>query len=515
MTDILYDPAIHVRTPQGHAVATLPEVMALLALDQIEDFTHLRDFQEHSWHAFLAQLGALALISHGAVHPPAEPGHWRLMLQALTHEAHPDGEPWTLAVHDQAKPAFMQPPTMNGSFTAKSKTLPTPDAIDIPIGSRRHDVKNGVAVNPEADHWIYALISLQTCQGFSGNSLYPISRMNGGFGNRHSFSITPSIRWGPHVCRDMTILTRRHSGNRHLGHLLLWTRPWTSDKDETISLDTLQPAELYIEVCRRIRLFPDPQGRLRAAQGTSKSPRIDATDRYGNTGDPWTLTQKDKAVTVSSRGFTPRTTTGYLDPASTTLPPLAHHHAQTDGDQPMYLVARALCRGQGRTGGYHTVTIPISNAIATMLDSGERQERLAKAAQERLAVIAETQRILSAALRTYTDMPADNVYSWTGQLDNEPTTRFWAALSAEIESNDPQAQRARWTHQDVIPAAAAILRQAHRALGANAHTRHTAQANSEDLFRGMIRTSTKLPPAPQADQAHDGQNAHNGQEEQC
>lgn len=511
MTNVLQDPIIHARTHRGDAPLSLPQVMAGLATDDIEDFTGLRSFQEHPWHAFLVQLGTLALISAGLDRPPPEPAAWQAMLEDLTHDQFPGGEPWELINEDYSMPALLQPPVLDPAFQKKAKILATPDSIDLTVGSRRHDVKDGSAVAPRQDHWLYALISAQTADGFIGNSLYSISRMNKGFGNRHGFSITPSTRWGPHVCRDMTVLASFHRGAGHLGRLLLWTRPWAGNPQDSIPLSELQPTPLYIEICRRMRLFTDAHGRIKAARHTSKSPRIDHLAALGNVGDPWTLTQGQKATTVADRGFSARSTTNYLDPSKNTLPLLARHHPQTDGDAPMYLVARALARGQGGTEGYHSAIIPISNTLAAMLDSGEKQELLAQAAQARLAIIAETQRILYAALRSYTNMQPTGAQSWASRIEQEPVPLFWAALGAEIDDPDPEAERARWTHEELLPKAAAILREAHRSLGANAHTRYEAQAKSEDLFRGMIRNSKNLPPRPEPPDTADGQPADHNQ----
>jgi CRISPR system Cascade subunit CasA len=49
------------------------------------------------------------------------------------------------------------------------------------------------------EHWFYALLTLQTMQGFLGAGNYGISRMNGGFASRPSVGLAPSDRWGMRV----------------------------------------------------------------------------------------------------------------------------------------------------------------------------------------------------------------------------------------------------------------------------------------------------------------------------
>lgn len=45
----------------SHVTASLPEVYAALMRDDVVAFPALRPHQRHAWHAFLVQLGAMAL----------------------------------------------------------------------------------------------------------------------------------------------------------------------------------------------------------------------------------------------------------------------------------------------------------------------------------------------------------------------------------------------------------------------------------------------------------------------
>ena len=59
------------------------------------------------------------------------------------------------------------------------------------VTSKNHDLKSAVAVQAGVDDWIFALITLQTMEGFGGAGNYGISRMNGGLGSRPAFSLVP------------------------------------------------------------------------------------------------------------------------------------------------------------------------------------------------------------------------------------------------------------------------------------------------------------------------------------
>ena len=60
------------------------------------------------------------------------------------------------------------------------------------ITARNHDLKNAVAKNAEPEDWIYALVSLQTCEGYSGGGNYGIARMNGGSSSRPMLGLAPA-----------------------------------------------------------------------------------------------------------------------------------------------------------------------------------------------------------------------------------------------------------------------------------------------------------------------------------
>lgn len=96
--NLLEEPLIRWRsTRERHAAprTSLPQLLAAMVGNEVRDFPALRPHQRHPWHAFLVQLGAIAL--HHAEHqqPWQTAADWRMALLALTPDD-PDGAPWCL-----------------------------------------------------------------------------------------------------------------------------------------------------------------------------------------------------------------------------------------------------------------------------------------------------------------------------------------------------------------------------------------------------------------------------------
>ena len=243
---------------------SLPGVLAALARDEVETFTALRPHQAPAWRMFLGQIGALALHHSEATTLPEDEPAWRDVLRALTPEF-PDDEPWRLVIDDRKKPGFLQPPVPEG-VTLKNN-VETPDALDLLITARNHDVKQGMARQADPEDWIFALVSLQTSEGFGGATNYGIARMNGGSSSRAMMALAPAPggkgvtpRLGACLRRDvLTLLESRErelAANEHIGFPangglgLVWLAPWRDD--EQIHLSELDI--WFVEVCRRVRL---------------------------------------------------------------------------------------------------------------------------------------------------------------------------------------------------------------------------------------------------------------------
>ena len=507
MFDILTEPVIRMDTAAGRRSASLPEVYATLMADAVHAFPALRPYPRHAWHAFLVQLGAMAMHRSEVAEPPAEAAEWTRLIRGLTPDW-PDDEPWQLVVDDITKPAFMQPPTKSAGKLAEYKsTVATPDELDLLVTAKNHDLKSAVISDANADDWLFALVNLQTMEGFGGAGNYGISRMNGGLGSRPAFSLTPSTRPGAHVRRDIIALMEQHSPLvSSVGDSLLWTLPWDGTADEVLNLARLAP--LYIEVCRRVRLRSTADGRLSAVRTSSKAARINAKASNGVTQDPWTpvdLRDKkgEKVLTLPGGGFTYRRVVDYLDETKFTLPALAEPTpAERRSQDTMQLVARAMVRGQGKTEGHYERIIPIrSKALRARGDLGS-------IAQDRVNQIGAVQRILSHAIQVFLAQgDADNTgrpehrrlaTRWLKRLDEIVDDRFFNDLQDEFDiSADDRAERERiryqWLRDFVIYKARGILQDATDALPCPAMFRYEARVSAEGLFEGRVRRGGGLP----------------------
>ena len=507
--NILRDPLIRISTSRGStARASLPAVYAALMRDEVESFPALRPHQRHAWHAFLAQLGALAIHRAGLNEPPDGAVEWRRIVRGLTSDF-PDDEPWHLVVDDITRPAFMQPPARSEDRPKEYKPVPTPDGLDMLVLSKNHDIKSAVAAQAEADDWILALVTLQTMEGYSGPGNHGITRMNGGLGSRAAFSLTPSTRPGAHLRRDMLGLSERYASlvadypMTEDGVGLLWTLPWDGTKNEALLPNQLHP--YYIEICRRIRLRVSAGGNLYGLKASSKAARIEAKNLKGITGDPWMpINRKEsKALTLASGGFTYRRVTEYLTSANWEKHALLQPtRTERDSSEPTLLLARALVRGQGKTEGYYERIIPIGAKAKRAFMRSESMNELGSIAQSRIQNIGILQRILSHAIQVFAAWGDSQSLSaehrnlarpWLNRLDEFVDARFFDDLQAEFESDDSGELgriRKEWLLDDergVINRARKILQEAMEALPCPAIHRYRARANAESLFEGRIR----------------------------
>jgi len=341
--------------------ASLFGTFAALARGDVDSFPSLRPHQRDPWHAFTVQVAAMAMLNAGLktfdeINPESD---WEALLTGLT-PSFPGGEPWQLVVDDWTKPALLQPPIVTGTNTADYKTVfHTPDQLDLLVTSRNHDLKTARMLDTTLDHWLFALVALQTGEGYSGRDNWGISRMNSGAGSRLFLRIHPSEFASDCFRRDVQELVRLYAEHRDPNKTgLVWEKAW--DGTQTIAFRALHP--LYIDTCRRIRLTGQ-DANIHGRMATSKCARIDSTALVGITGDPWAPIMADgsKSITASSVGFGYRQIAKLLDPKETTKPPLAQILAD-DPTEGLVLTATALVRGQGKTEGFHTRSIPISKA---------------------------------------------------------------------------------------------------------------------------------------------------------
>ena len=513
---LLTDPLIRYEAAGNRSSATLPEVYSALMADHVDAFPALRPHQRHAWHAFLSQLGALALHRAGLEIPPCEPRRWEELLRGLTPDFTCD-EPWHLVVEDFTLPAFMQVPTRLESNSRQYRSdVSTPDEMDILVTSKNHDVKSAVGARAGADDWLFALITLQTMGGYAGLGNYGISRMNGGHGSRPAFSVAPSgCGAGSHLRRDITaLLENRHTilydyAMNDNGLDLLWTIPWDGSVSEALDLRQLDP--FYIEVCRRVRLLKDAAGRLHGARATSRAARIEVKKVNGRTGDPWTpfnATRGGRPLTLGLGGFTYRRVAELLSSEDWNLPALFKPtRDEQHSEEEMSLVARAVVRGQGATHGYYERTFPIGNDMMASMASRNGKSELGRLASSRLEQVRLVQGILSHSIQMFLARGEEDeithehermVHPWLDRLEELVDAHFLDALQIEFEADEQECQveRNRWLMNGangVVDHARAILRDAVNTLACPVALRYKARAEAETLFERRLRWNTGLP----------------------
>ena len=512
MNNILEDPIVRISTANGsHRCVSLPEIYAALMQDKIDAFPALRPHQRHAWHAFLVQLGAMAIHRAGLNEPPDDAEEWQRILRGLTPEF-PDDEPWHLIVEDITKPAFMQPQASSVDRQKDYRNrVETPDELDMLVTSKNHDLKSAVAVVANADAWLFALITLQTMEGYSGRGNYGISRMPSGYGNRPAFSITSSERYGLHIKRDVegllehrqSILIEYPMSDAGIG--LVWIVPWDGTKAEALLPSDLEP--YYIEVCRRIRL-QYRAGELKATRANSDFKRI--VDVKGLTGDPWAPIGK-----IPNQKGTPPT---FLGPRKFGYARIVDGLTSPDWEQPvllrpirserkslstMQLVARGMVRGEGGTQGYHERIVPLKPKAMRALGRAEGAQELGDIARDRIAQIGIIQSILRHAIATFAahgnsdpkihrngnPSPNDLARPWVVQLDAIVDSSFFEDLQIEFEADgndERQHIRNEWLRDSVIAEANTVLRSAQNSLPCPANQRYRSIAAATVLFKRRI-----------------------------
>lgn len=519
MHNILTDELIHFKTNDNSVVeASLPDVFAALVKDEIASFPMLRPHQRHAWHAFLVQLGAIAMHKAGIGEPPEDACEWRRIIRAVTQNF-PDDEPWYLVVDDITKPSFMQPPASSEDKTADYKnTVATPDELDMLVTSKNHDLKASVASSASIDDWIFALVSLQTTEGFLGAGNYGISRMNGGLGCRPAFSLAPSARHGIHARRDILALLKHRDRllDDHdpfladAGTDLLWLKEWDGTRAETI-ITGLDP--FYIEICRRIRLMFTVDKQLFAIRATSKAARINSRSLKGITGDPWTPInpKESKSLTLSAAGFRYRRTAEYLS-TEWNQPVLFEPLDSEKGT--MTLIARGMVRGQGKTEGYHERTVELRPKAVGAFGRGRGLDELGEISRERIEDIRLLHRILRHAIAVFaaggdtegvSDEHRDRANVWVDMHDDIVDRGFFGDLQDEFESDDAARRRQvrnEW-RRGMVDEARTILQQAEETLPCPAIQRYRARVRSESVFEGRIRGNNGFPELYTSEENHD------------
>ncbi len=504
MHDLLTCPIIPVVRDGNGGSATLPALYAGLVGDAIDSFPGLAAHQAQAWYQFLAQLGAIALHEGGRESLPTDMDEWHGLIAALTPECATTA--WCLAVSDPTKPAFLQPPTTRiGNFKEYAHT---PDRLDVLVTAKNHDRKQAQADGGAPHHWLYALLTLQTAQGYSGRGNPGIARMNGGLSSRVLVDRRPGPRWGPRVCRAIRMLLARREDvlkragddlfRRRGGLALTWLTPW--DDDGQIGLDELDP--YFIEVCRRIRLDVGRNGGLRAVGRPSNHTRVDAQALKGNLADPWVPVDRVRedapALTVGAGGFDYRLAQRILLQHREFLSPLALKDLCGERDRNSEIHMAVLVRGQGKTEGLHERTIPLPYSIVAQLavepdpDDDDDPVPLAALSKGMVDRVGEARTVLRRAVLVYLQGPekpnfqdksADPI---TARYDRAIDERFFKFLFGP-GTTEQRFEVAERDWQKVLREQAERLAREAWAAAAPSTRREKARAASEAVFYGGLR----------------------------
>ena len=507
MHNLLTDPLLRVRLTTGAVEAlSLPEVYGVLGGDRVAAFPALRPHQRHAWHAFLAQLGAIACHRAGRDAALASAAEWRSLLRGLTPDFD-DDEPWRLIVEDPARPAFMQCPAPKGVGDYRNRVA-TPDDLDLLVTSKNHDLKRTVAVAAAPEDWILALIDLQTMAGFLGAGNYGIARMNGGFSTRPCLGLAPADSGlGAHLFHDMNAMLARRGEllddypdyfRREDGSALLWLEPW--DGSGSLDLRALDP--YFIEICRRVRLRSQGSSIIAVTAG-SRAPRIAAKAANGDVGDFWTpVNRKDgKALSLSPATLRyDRLAKLIFDETAFKYPPAMK--VDSVGEGRWRLVARGVAGGQGKTEGYYErADVAFKPRTVRALFRREQRNELAGIAEALMVEIGEVNQALRFGVATAASggkaadklTRADRKHAdpYSRRLDAFADARFFADLEARFLAADKveaATRRARFARA-MIDAAERLLEEALDTVPCTSIHRHRARARGVSAFWGRLRRS--------------------------
>ncbi len=484
---LLDDALFHVSLPtEGEAAClSLPQVLARLSLGHDLVFISLRPHQAPAWHAFLVQLGYLALEADESFSVPETDTAWAAKLRQLTQDFR-DDSPWFLINSDWQLPAFMQAPVPFGRESDFKRRDSSSQAIDVLVTSRNHDEKTAKLKlsDRSLDCLIYALISLQGWTKQDGQGRYFSMRINGGYASRPQFRLSFERGSGHEFLRDLRALDEGSSRDLevaskvgfgtadHKPYSLLWTVPWG---DAQLSIQDIHP--YCLEVCRRVRLVV-VGGNLLLHGATSNANRVAAEDFKGCVFDPWTpveLTEPPKALNAQPNTLHyARLQEILFDGTKTRLPLLARPtESERRMNLPATLIARALVGGNGRTNGYVQKELPIPPNVLTRVATSEAEISIRSSAFVRLAAHAESD-IYRGALQRFVGGRGREKYKYAEyaqtiepfiehykqQIDEAFFTVLFATIETEPDALGAQRQWADWlerTVRDDLEAAIAVL----------------------------------------------------------
>ena len=496
--NLITDPVL---TLVGGQRVTLPGLFAAMAKGSVGGFPALRPHQRPAWHMFLVQLGALSSWTAGREDLSEDAADWAADLRRLTPD-HPDDAPWRLHVEERDRPAFLQPPDPG---RLKWSKVETPDALDLLITARNHDLKRNIAKESTPEDWIFSLVSLQTCAGYDGRGNCGIARMNGGSSSRPMLGLTParsmdlSIDPSAWWVRDVRgLLAARKAGRQAPigtvgGPALLWCLDWP--EDHQLDLRELDP--WFVEVCRRVRLTVTNAG-VSATRSTSKAARTDAKAFNGYLGDPWAPVHAEgKSLTLGSGDFDYKRLSDLLFSGDWQVPLLTRPGSEDSSD--MLLVAEALSRGNSRTDGFKSRVVVVPGKVVPFLfsDTSSAPE-VSKAQLQEIQQFDAALRYAIALMAAGGDRDGVKRDHYrraapaSRQFDRAADRLFFPSLWRRVEAGaisdpDVEEEARRRFLSDLYEAATAELKAALPAIPCRTIRRPKGEARARRAFRSRVR----------------------------
>lgn len=473
---------------------SLPEIYPMLIGDKILGFEALQPHQHQPWFSFLVQLGAMTVARETNGTIPDQTDEWK---KALLRLAGNSEAAWHLVVKDVSKPAFLQSPVPEGSLenAGYKSDISTPDELDMLVTSKNHDLKGSRVRNPNPEHWLFALLTLQTMEGFLGRGNYGIVRMNGGFGNRPFVGFAPGFSWGSRVTRDLRVLLRnRHRLTEYYkedGHALLWNLPWDGKRTSALSLEDCDP--FFLEICRRIRFRTNKDNKIICQRTNTEAARIFAVeDLKGRTGDPWTPIEKKgvKALTLGGAGFSYNILQQVLLGEEFSEP--ISMEIQENEKESMLLITQALIRGQGKTDGLHLRLVPIPSNVYRLFSSTSEKQKLAERSKARVDKAQKMQlKVLGPSISLLLSsgdskkIDYEKIAPWTERFSRAIDNLFFDSLWESVQKNQLESHK-EWDNI-LFREAEKLLKEAERSTPLSNIRRWKAISQARGRFYGSAR----------------------------
>jgi len=486
--NLLAEPVLRVREESGAtSILSLASTFARLSRGHKIEFCALQAHQQYAWHAFMVQIAAIALHRESQSEPFESDDRWCDALIGLAGGT----EAWSLVVPDVTRPAFLQPPVPEGSLEGFLIER-YPDDLDVLVTAANHDVKRSRFRHASAEDWVYALVSLQTQQGYSGRFNFGIARMNTGIGNRPHVARAPGLGHAERFRRDLrACIGARAAAVEHLGYAdeggiaLTWISPWAGKS--SIGLEELDP--WFVESCRRVRLVSEG-GRFVAYRKGTDCRHVAYPESNGDTSDPWTPVKRAKgsALTISGAGFGYELTQQLLLGGQYTLG-AAGESRPDDGIAPWFLAA-AMARGkQPPSNGLHERLVYVPATVRPLLQTTGGRDRLRDRSERWVN--------LSKVAKQYVLSPALSALLGEGDGSKRLCARFLSAMDCAIDdaffeklwatsADENSVAEIAWA-RELVHLARETLATAIDTVPTRAADSYRVIANAENIFKGCAR----------------------------